>query len=356
MTSPVPGSAPRRASAPALPAPPASGRPLRRALVLAAAPAALALALLLAVLLGAEPVSFARAVEGPGLDRTLLVDVRLPRVLLAAISGAGLAAVGAAFQALLRNPLAEPYVLGVSGGSALGAAIAIALGVGSATVLGATLLPAAALAGGLVATLVVYAIARGAAEGTSGASMLLAGVIVNSIAAGLISFLKTLVPPSRAQQLLRWLIGFVELPTTSALLGVAVYVAAGCAVLLADAARLNLLSLGDESAGTLGVDVRAVERRVFLASSCVVGAIVSRTGLIGFVGLIVPHAVRRLSGADHRRLLPLSLVAGAVLLTTCDLVARLLFRWLGTEPPVGAVTAVLGGPMFLVLLRRSPRL
>ncbi|WP_437814171.1 FecCD family ABC transporter permease [Sorangium sp. So ce1078] len=343
MTAPAPGRALQQ---------PARARPL----ALVAAPAALALALVLAVLLGAEPVSVERAIAGPGLDRTLLLDVRLPRVLLAAISGAGLAAVGAAFQALLQNPLAEPYVLGVSGGSALGAAVAITLGVGSATVLGATLLPAAALVGGLLSTVLVYAIARGAAEGTSGASMLLAGVIVNSIAAGLITFLKTVVSPSRSQQLLRWLIGFVELPTTSALLGVAAYVIAGCAVLVADAARLNLLSLGDESAGTLGVDVRAVERRIFFASSCVVGAIVSRTGLIGFVGLIVPHAVRRLAGADHRRLLPLSLVAGAVLLTTCDLLARLLFRWLGTEPPVGAVTAVLGGPLFLVLLRRSPRL
>ncbi|WP_437485863.1 iron ABC transporter permease [Sorangium sp. So ce1014] len=352
MTAPASGRVPARAPAAA----PASGRAPRGSLAVVAAPVVLVGALLLAVLLGAEPVSVERALAGPGLDRTLLLDVRLPRVLLAAISGAGLAAVGAAFQALLQNPLAEPYVLGVSGGSALGASVAIALGVGSATVLGATLLPAAALVGGLVATVLVYAIARGAAQGTSGASMLLAGVIVNSIAAGLISFLKTVVSPSRSQQLLRWLIGFIELPTTSALLGVAAYVVAGCAVLLADAARLNLLSLGDESAGTLGVDVRAVERRIFFASSCVVGAIVSRTGLIGFVGLIVPHAVRRLVGADHRRLLPLSLVAGAVLLTTCDLVARLLFRWLGTEPPVGAVTAVLGGPLFLALLRRSPRM
>ncbi|AUX19904.1 ABC transporter permease [Sorangium cellulosum] len=335
------------------PAPGPAGRP---ALALLAAPAALGLTLVLAVLLGSEPVSIERALAGPGLDRTLLLDVRLPRVLLAAVSGAGLAAVGAAFQALLRNPLAEPYVLGVSGGSALGAAVAIALGAGSATVLGATLLPAAALAGGLAATVLVYAIARGAAEGTSGASMLLAGVIVNSIASGLITFLKTVVSPSRSQQLVRWLIGFVELPTTSALLGVAAYVLAGCAVLVADAARLNLLALGDESAETLGVDARAVERRIFFASSCVVGAIVSRTGLIGFVGLIVPHAVRRLAGADHRRLLPLSLVAGAALLTFCDLLSRILFRWLGTEPPVGAVTAILGGPLFLVLLRRSTRM
>jgi iron complex transport system permease protein len=276
-------------------------------------------------------------------------------VALAALSGAGLAAVGAAFQALLRNPLAEPYVLGVSGGAALGAAIPIALGLGAATVLGAAILPAAALAGGLGATLLVYGVARGTAGGSSSAAILLAGVMVNAIASALITFLKTLVPPSRAQQLLRWLIGFLDLPSPTGLIAVAAYVGAGCAVLLADSARLNLLSLGDEAAEGLGLDVRGLTRRVFFASSCVVGAIVSLTGLIGFVGLIVPHAVRRLAGADHRRLLPLSMIAGAALLTGCDLLARLSFRWLGTEPPVGAVTAVLGGPAFLVLLRRAAR-
>jgi iron complex transport system permease protein len=309
----------------------------------------------LGVLLGTEPVSAARAIEGPGLDRTILVELRLPRVALAALAGGGLAAVGAAFQALLRNPLAEPYVLGVSGGAALGAATAIALGLGAATFLGAALLPAAALAGGLGATLLVYGVARGAPEGSSSASILLAGVMVNSIAAALITFLKSLVTPSRAQQLLRWLVGFIDLPSTAGLLAASVYVAAGCAVLLADAARLNLLALGDEAAGALGVDVRALERRVFFASSCVVGAIVSVTGLIGFVGLVVPHALRRIAGPDHRRLLPLSLLVGAAALVACDVLARLLFRWLGTEPPVGAVTAILGGPAFLVLLRRVAR-
>ena len=319
------------------------------------AAAALLIAAGLGVLLGTEPVSLARAIDGPGLDRTILVDLRAPRVALAAISGGGLAVVGAAFQALLRNPLAEPYVLGVSGGAALGAATAIALGLGAATILGAALLPVAALAGGLGATLVVYGVARGSSDGTSNSAILLAGVMVNSIAAALITFLKSLVPPSRAQELLRWLVGFIDLPQGAGLAAAAVYVGAGCAVLLADAARLNLLALGDEAAGALGVDVPALERRVFIASSCVVGAIVSLTGLIGFVGLVVPHALRRLAGPDHRRILPLSMILGAAALVACDLLARLLFRWLGTEPPVGAVTAILGGPAFLVLLRRAPR-
>jgi iron complex transport system permease protein len=328
-------------------------RPLPLAL---AAFAALLATMALAVAFGAEPVSLARAVADPeGLDRILLLEVRLPRVILGAIAGGGLSLVGAAFQALLRNPLAEPYVLGVSGGAALGATIAIAFGLTATGLLGAALLPGAALLGGLGATFVVYGVARGASAGASGASILLAGVMVNAIAAALITFLKTLVTPSRAQQLLRWLTGFIEVPSTVGLVAMAAYVALGSAVLLRDAARLNLLALGDEAAQTVGLDVRALERRVFLASSCVVGAIVSVTGLIGFVGLVVPHALRRLAGPDHRSLLPLSLAMGGAMVVACDLLARVLFRWLHTEPPVGAVTALIGGPVFLLLLRRGDR-
>ena len=313
-------------------------------------------AVILAVRFGAEPVSAVRAIADPtSLDRAILIDVRLPRVVLAAIAGGGLAAVGAAFQALLRNPLAEPYVLGVSGGAALGATTAIALGLGASTLLGAALIPAAAFLGGLGATLVVYGVARDARAGSAGTSILLAGVMVNAIASALITAQKTLVSPSRAQQLLRWLTGFIDLPSPLALILVAAYVAVGIAVLLADAGRLNLLALGDETAETLGVDVRALERRIFLAASGVVGAIVSVTGLIGFVGLVVPHVVRRLGGPDHRRVLPFSILLGASALVLCDLGARLVFRWAGTEPPVGAVTALVGGPAFLVLLRRSAR-
>jgi iron complex transport system permease protein len=324
---------------------------IRRPALLAAA--LLVLVTALALTYGTEPISLGSALHEDGLARTILLDVRLPRVALAAMAGAGLAVVGAAFQALLRNPLAEPYVLGVSGGAALGATSAIALGIGATSLVGAALIPLAALAGGLVATSLVYAVARGIRGGASGTAILLAGVMVNSISAALITFLKALVPPSRAQQLLRWLVGFVDLPRGPELAAAAIYVGLGCAVLLYDAGRLNVLALGDETAGTLGVDVRALERRIFFASSCVVGAIVSLTGLIGFVGLVVPHAVRRLIGPDQRRVLPISMLAGATMLISCDLVARLTFRSLGTEPPVGAVTALIGGPAFLILLRRS---
>jgi cobalamin transport system permease protein len=326
---------------------------MQRASGLAAGVALLGLALACGVLFGSDDASPLRAIAEPGLDRTILLDLRLPRAILAAIAGGGLAVVGGAFQALLRNPLAEPYVLGVSGGAAVGATTAIALGVGTAGLLSAAVVPIAALAGGVGATLLVYEVARRTPQGPAGASILLAGVMVNSIAAALITVGKLLVPPARAQVMLRWLVGFVELPSAAALAITATWVVAGSSLLYRDAGRMNLLALGEESAESLGVDVRALERRVFLAASCVVGAIVSLTGLIGFVGLVVPHAVRRLLGPDHRRLLPIAFLAGAAMLVLCDLGTRLAFRVFGTQLPVGALTALVGGPVFLVMLVRT---
>ncbi len=313
---------------------------------------ALLAACVLGLWLGTSDASLARALfDASSNDRSVVLTFRLPRVLLGAVAGGGLAAVGVAFQAILRNPLAEPYVLGVSGGAAFGATIAIALGVGAASMWGAPLLPIAALLGGVGATALVYGLAR-RAGGESGASILLAGVVVNSIASAAITFLETLVRDRVAQELLFWLIGFLDAPSTASLAFVTGYVAFGAAILLRDAGRLNLLALGGESAGHLGVDVRALERRVFLGCSLVVGAIVSVTGLIGFVGLIVPHALRRLIGPDVRRLLPASIPAGAAVLVACDALSRRVFRALHTEPPVGAITALIGGPLFLLLLRR----
>jgi iron complex transport system permease protein len=304
------------------------------------------------VALGSDEASIALALEGDGVDRVILL-LRARRVLLAAVAGGGLAVVGGAFQALLRNPLAEPYILGVSGGAAVGATTIIALGVSALGTLASALVPAAALAGGLAATLLVYAVARHSPRGPSGASILLAGVMVNAIASSLITFAKLVVPPSTAQLMLRWLVGFIDVPTWPALGFVSAYVGVGVAALLLDSGRMNLLSLGDEPAASLGVDVTRLERRVFVASSCIVGGIVSVTGLIGFVGLVVPHAVRRVLGPDHRRLLPLSLLVGAAMLVLCDLGTRLLFRVFGTQLPVGALTALIGGPLFLYMLTRT---
>lgn len=313
---------------------------------------ALVLAIALGASFGTDPVSLGRALtDSSSRDYDIVFAVRLPRVLLAAIAGAGLSVVGVALQALLRNPLAEPYVLGVSGGSALGATIAILLGLAGGTWLGASLVPIAALAGGAGATVLVHAFAA-AAPGSRSTSVLLSGVVVNAIASAAITFLKTLIVPAKAQELLFWLMGFLDVPSTASLTAVAFYVAVGTALLLRDAARLNVLSLGDDAAEHLGVRVRAVEVRTLLASSLVVGAIVSVTGLIGFVGLIVPHILRRLLGPDTRVLMPASVFLGGAALVVCDLASRASFRFLHTEPPVGAITALVGGPLFLVLLRR----
>src|SRR5580658_57541 len=215
----------------------------RGALAVASTAMLLALAVVLAVLLGSEPVSLVRALTMPdSIDHAIVFEARLPRVLLGAVAGGGLAMVGVAFQAILRNPLAEPFVLGAS------------------------FVPLAALVGGLGATALVYAISKAGAERTA-TSILLAGVVVNYVASAAITFLKMIVSASKAQEVLFWLVGFLDVPGTAALVFVTLYAAAGGAVLLVGAGRLNLLALGDEQARHLGVDVKALERRTFLACS-----------------------------------------------------------------------------------------
>lgn len=312
----------------------------------------LVISLIIAISFGSETTSVTRVFSDPAsLDRLLALQIRLPRALLAGLAGGGLALVGASFQALTRNALAEPYVLGVSGGASLGASVAIVLGLASSTIWGAALIPIVSLAGGLLATLLVFTLAKKATSRS--VTLLLAGVIINSFAAAVITLLKTLVSATRAQELLFWLTGFVDVPSLPSLVAVAIYVILSSLVLIADAGRLNVLSLGEQSAVSLGVHVINLERRVFFAASTLVGAIVSATGLIGFVGLVVPHAIRFLVGYDNRKVLPLSLLGGAIILIWCDLLARLLFNALGTEPPVGAITALLGCPIFLILLVRQ---
>lgn len=322
---------------------------MRRAtLVLCAV--ALALVVLLSVSFGSGSATLADLFASGAPGRAILLGYRLPRVLLGAVAGAGLAAVGASFQCVLRNPLAEPYVLGVSGGAALGATIALAAGLAGATLLGAAGVPLAAFAGGLGATAVVWGLVRAGRGG--GASILLAGVVVNAIAGAWIAVIESLSPPGRVQSVVWWLMGSLDVPSWGQLGFVSLYVAAGLAVLLLDAARMNVLSLGDEPAAALGLDVPALERRVVLAGAAVVGAIVSVTGLIGFVGLVVPNALRRRVGPDLRVLMPASALAGAATLVACDLLVRLAARVVHGELPVGALTALAGGPVFLALLVR----
>jgi iron complex transport system permease protein len=332
---------------------PSSDRPLLGRLLVAVAASAVffALATVCSILFGAEHVSLARALsDSHSLDRTIILRARLPRIALAAVAGGGLSVVGAALQLMLRNPLAEPYLLGVSGGAALGATVAILTGLTALAWLGAALVPLVALVGGLGATAIVYAVAR-SDGGPSRTGILLAGIIVNAIASSLITFAKSIVSPSKAQELLFWLIGFVDVPHTAELVAVSGYVIVGFGLLLSDAGRLNVLALGEEAAAHLGIDVQRIVKRIFFASSLIVGAIVSVTGLIGFIGLVVPHIARRIVGPDMRVLMPVCLFGGGAALVLSDLVARASFVWIAREPPVGAITALLGGPIALAMIR-----
>jgi iron complex transport system permease protein len=323
---------------------------------------AIGASLALSCLLGPQPVSLGAAWAGLEPDRAILVDLRLPRAVLAALVGFALAAAGTALQALLRNPLAEPFMLGVSGGAALGGSLVILASVGLSSVSGpaGALLGAAppvvggAVLGAVLTTPLVFGLGRIGGRLVPEAALLV-GIVFNAFAAGVITLLKLLVPPDQAARLLYWLSGAIGYETGGTLAVGALVIAASVGALLLLSARLNLLTLGDEEAASLGVDVRTVRAQVFLAASAATGAAVALAGMVGFVGLIVPHLVRRLVGPDHRLLLPASALFGAAFLVLADAGARLAFLPLGTEPPVGAITAFVGGPFFLWLLRRSTR-
>jgi len=313
----------------------------------------LLLTMVFAVSVGAEGIDIIEAIrEGPGsIAGDILFVARIPRLLLAAIAGAALAATGVAFQALLRNPLADPYVLGVSAGAALGGTIAISIGLGG-TIIGAATLPIAAFAGAAGTVLVLYGLAR-ISNRVSTHTLLLTGVVFNAFSSAAIMFLRTIISPQKAQELLFWMMGRLDYPSAETLIALGAYCTLGFGLLFLDAGRMNALALGEEGAESLGVAAEAVKKRILIAASLIVCAVVSVTGPIGFVGLIVPHGVRLVLGPDHRLLLPASALAGAAFLVLSDLAARLMFRFFSTDSPVGIVTAIIGGPLFLILLRKN---
>ena len=284
--------------------------------------------------------------ETSDVTSTIMLQVRLPRVLLGFLVGCSLASVGVALQALLRNPLADPYVLGVSSGAALGAAMGILFGVG-ATILADVALPACGFAGGLVALIVVYRMATHSGR-LPIHSLLLAGVILNAIFSALIMFITSIMEPNRSYGMTTWLMGTLTAPPYGSLMGLAVYLLIGLFLLFRHMRILNILALGEDSARTLGVDTEQAKRFLFLLTALVTGAIVSISGMIGFVGMVVPHAVRLMTGADHRLLLPASALVGGTFLMGADTVARTLIS--PTEIPVGIITALVGGPFFVYLL------
>ncbi len=299
--------------------------------------------------LGRHAISLSDALAGPQSwpDGFVFWKLRAPRALMAALAGAGLALAGGAYQALLRNALATPYTLGVASGGALGAVLAIHLGFAAVVPHGLGITGAAFLGASLTVSLsLALAQVRGRLPATT---LILAGVTFSFFCGAMTLFVQYLANPMEMIRMLRWMIGGLDIGGLMPAVRVAPFVVLACVVLLAAAPALNLMSAGDELARSRGVDVDRVRRRVLLAASAVTAAVVAETGPIGFVGLIVPHAVRLIVGPDHRVLLPVSAVAGAAFLALCDAVARSLLA--DFELPVGILTALLGGPFFLALLR-----
>ncbi|ARP93210.1 iron ABC transporter [Bordetella genomosp. 13] len=277
--------------------------------------------------------------------RNVLIDIRLPRVLFAAVAGAGLAVCGAALQALFRNPLAEPGLVGISAGGALGAVAAIVLGSG-----GYAVIAPAAFAGSLAATACAYLVGR-RAPGVAG--LLLAGVAINTVAGSLIGLLTYLASDSQLRDLTFWSMGSLAGADWRLLAFLGPWTLLCSAWLLAQWRVMNALLLGEREAGHLGYALVAVRRRLIVATALIVGPLVAATGGIGFVGLVVPHLVRMTLGADHRRLMPASMLAGALALLLADWLARVAV--IPAELPIGLVTSLIGGPFFLWLLARGRR-
>jgi len=276
-----------------------------------------------------------------------VLQLRLTRIAAGLIVGGSLAVSGAVLQALLRNPLAEPYVLGVSGGGALGAALVILSGLAA---LHPLLLPGGAFLAALATLLLVYTLAGGRSGTPSVYELILGGVVVSAMLSSLLMLLISCADIEGLHSIIWWMLGNLQPASRPLLLACGGCGAAAFLVMWALARDLNALTLGRDMAHHLGVRTRLAVALALGAATLAAASAVALAGLIGFVGLIVPHAVRQLAGADHRRLLPASALAGGVFLVVCDTVARTVFAPL--EVPVGVITALTGGPFFLMLLRR----
>jgi iron complex transport system permease protein len=280
--------------------------------------------------------------------RTILWDIRLPRTVLVALVGAALAGSGAAYQGLFRNPLADPYLIGVASGAGLGAVLAMSMRRGY-TPLGLMTIPLAAFIASLLTVYLVYVFAHVAATVPT-TNLILAGVAVSSFATSLTSFLM-LRSTGELRRAIGWLLGGVSLIGWDYTLALIPYLAIGLTTLVLNGYALNLLQFGDDQALQMGLNVRRVKFIIIIAASLVTAAAVSFAGIIGFVGLVVPHVARIWWGMDYRRIIPLSIIGGASALLLADVLARIVLA--PQELPVGIVTALAGAPFFLWVLRRS---
>ena len=310
-------------------------------------------AVLAGVVLGPADLSVGtvlRALTGRGdeTDVAIAQQLRAPRALLAFAVGGSLAMTGAALQALVRNPLADPYLLGLSGGAGLGAVTAIAL-----EIPGPWAVPAAAFVGALLAIGLVYRLALVAGAILDPRILLLAGVVVSAFAGALLGAVISLSPAAELRNAMLWLLGGFDAASWRALGVFSAYAAMPISFLYYCSRPLDLLSLGEEPAQFLGTDVERLKRRLYVAASLLTAACVAVSGIIGFVGLVVPHAIRMVWGHAHRTLLPAAFLLGGTLLTVADAVARTAFA--PRELPVGVVTALVGVPVFAILLRQWAR-
>lgn len=317
---------------------------------------ALIVIMFLCALFPTQNISLTKVLHGPGLSPTDNIDyeifiIRFKRIILAALVGAALAGSGVILQALLRNPLADPYILGISSGAGLGAIIAVISGLTLNLWAGSPIALFAFLGAILTVWLVWYI---GHFTGKSQVtSLLLAGVVVNAFFSAVIMFLISIAKSEQLRTTVFWLMGNITEKDWPVIAIGAISIIGGIIALSGTTHSLNAMTLGDYEAKSLGVDIAKVRKTAFAFTAFITAVAVSLSGLIGFVGLIVPHAVRLVLGPDHRQLLPVSAVIGSIFVVVADTIARTIFR--NEQLPVGVITAIAGGPFFLILLARYSR-
>ena len=319
--------------------------------------AALVVVMGLCALVGSQKVSLEKVFAGPGsspgenIDYEILVGIRLPRVVLAALVGAALACSGVVLQAILRNPLADPYILGISSGAGLGAITAVLSGA-TWTFWGGSPIAAFAFVGAIITVWLVWLIGRATGKSQI-TNLLLAGVVINAFLSAVIMFLTSIARSDQVYSTIFWLMGNITERGLSVLGVSAGCILAGTVGLFGVSHRLNILSLGEQEAKGLGVDTAKTKIVAFALAAFITAIAVSLSGLVGFVGLVVPHGVRLVCGPDHRQLLPISAIIGGAFLVAADTLARIIVA--PAQLPVGVITAIAGGPFFLVLLARHSR-
>jgi len=319
--------------------------------------AALVVVMFSCSLVGTQKISLSAAFNNPhgtpgqNTDYDIYVRVRIPRIILAALVGAALAASGVALQAILRNPLAEPYILGISSGAALGVMTAVLVGV-SRTILGGSPMAAMAFMFAIGTVWLVWLTGH-LAGGSTVTSLLLAGVVINAFFSALIMLMTSLINSEELRSTIMWLMGSIGEKDFATLAASAVFIIAGIIALFSISQKLNVLAFGAAEAQSLGVNPRKTTLLAFALASFITAVAVGLSGLVGFVGLVVPHSVRLIFGPDHRQLLPASALLGAAFVVICDTIARTIIS--PSQLPVGVITAIIGGPVFLILLSRYSR-